>query len=567
MMKKIIKNRNLRNIIIALAAIVIYLIVLKKFDSIGVFWTRRQSLLVEGPIVVSIYCLFLIGMKKGWFRYFAAAVPVACFYIVFETYYKIWNTPFKFITVKQLPELLHVLDIFKILVLVGAVILLIGIIFSVWDFKNYKRSMISLTLLLLIFFSVDLYPQIYMKYFSLAHAEIIPLRDADNIYRNGRLSMTLYWEAKRRLAVEKLEKIVPEIDNAYELQVVNLVQNVKHKKNIHLIVLESFFDPSLFRGVKFSQPPLHPKLAAVFQGKLGVSRSPVFGGRTAQPEFEVLTGVPAFAEFSDIDFNIFSGSPTYSLPWILRKAGYQTIVTNSYMLNAFNADNAYHGLYFEEVYFPKEYANGRTTYIERGNLGKHIFMTDKYLLRKNLEFITQRREKNPDKPIFNYVLGVDGHWPFDVAAKDKTSRIKVLEPKDFDKELLEKYANQVYGRSKAIADYIEGIEKIDPESIVIIVGDHLPRLELGLWKDMGPELYKKLRYLNDSPTNHRYSLIAGISNGKAIEFNNISHYNVPEFILNYITDNKYCSENTCFDQDRNHYHDRYLKIIARAAVD
>ena len=469
---------------------------------------------------------------------------------------------FRSITVGQLPELLNVLDGKHIIICIVIVTIFLIITLSAIDYRNYKRTFPCIVLLVFVFSIVYFSPQTYLSYFSFSGGEIEPLRDRDNIHKNGRLSMSLFWEAERIDAILKLRPLAKNIDDSEEFRTIDMVKGISGKKNVHLIVLESFFDPSLFREVVFSEPSLHPKLIEVFNGQLCLSRSPVFGGRSAQAEFEVLTGMPAFSEFSDVDFNIFNGSPTKGLPWILRKSGYLTIATNSYMMNAFNVDNAYRSLYFEEIYFPKEYSKGRPTYIQRGNLDKKIFMTDEYLLNKNLEFIKEKIKKNPDKPVFNYVLGVDGHWPFDIQPGKKQERIKVLSPTDFDKELLEKFANQLYYRSKAVADYVEEIKKIDYDSVIIVIGDHLPRLELGLWKDMGPELYKKLKYIDSSKEDHEYSLVAGIDGDMAMDFKNMHHYNVKDYVLNSITSGQYCVENTCSVQDRELLRDKYREIMA-----
>lgn len=557
---------NKKNYFLELLFLTLYLFSLKKFDVFSVFWTRREAFFVEGPLVALVYFLLVRSMKKGLCRYFLAAMPVVTFYLLFEVYYKIWNTPFKFITVGQLPELLNVLEAKHTIIGVIIVFIFLITILSAIDYKSYKKTSLCIVLLVFVPSIVYFSPQTYLSYFSFFGGEIEPLRDRDNIHKNGRLSMSLFWEAERIDAILKLKPLARNIDNSEELRAIDMVKVVPGKKNVHLIVLESFFDPSLFREVVFSEPPLHPKLIEVFNGQLCLSRSPVFGGRSAQAEFEVLTGMPAFSEFSDVDFNIFNGSPTKGLPWILRKSGYLTIATNSYMMNAFNVDNAYRSLFFEEIYFPKEYAKGRPTYIERGDLDKKIFMPDEYLLKKNLEFIKEKISNNPNKPIFNYVLGVDGHWPFDIQPGKKQERIKVLSPTDFDKELLEKFVNQLYYRSKAVADYVEDIKKIDHDSVIIIIGDHLPRLELGLWKDMGPDLYKKLKYIDTSKVDHEYSLVAGIDGDMAIDFKNMNHYNVKDYVLNIITDGQYCVENACYIQEKELLRKKYTEIMAMGVL-
>ena len=78
----------------------------------------------------------------------------------------------------------------------------------------------------------------------------------------------------------------------------SLHAGVTRGSNVHLIVLESFLDPTLFRNVVFSTSPVHPEFAGLFAGNEGTVRSAVFGGRTCQAEFEALCGLPPFAHVS-----------------------------------------------------------------------------------------------------------------------------------------------------------------------------------------------------------------------------------------------------------------------------
>ena len=67
----------------------------------------------------------------------------------------------------------------------------------------------------------------------------------------------------------------------------------RQPRNVHMIVLESFWDAALLTGSGLSEDPLDPEFRKLWQAA-GNSHvlSPVFGGYTANPEFEVLCGMP-----------------------------------------------------------------------------------------------------------------------------------------------------------------------------------------------------------------------------------------------------------------------------------
>jgi len=104
--------------------------------------------------------------------------------------------------------------------------------------------------------------------------------------------------------------------------------------------MESFVDPTLFKGAIYTRDPVHPDFRRLFGDRMGFSVSPVFGGKTSQAEFEVLCGVPAFQELAGVEFNSFTGVPAYCLPGTLQLAGYRTVATNSFKPDRFSTPSS-----------------------------------------------------------------------------------------------------------------------------------------------------------------------------------------------------------------------------------
>lgn len=308
------------------------------------------------------------------------------------------------------------------------------------------------------------------------------------------------------------------------------------KRNIHLIVMESFLDPALLQKACFSRNPAHPAFSKLLAKKGGISISPVFAGSTAQAEFEVLCGAPALREFSGIEFDVFTGAKTPCLPGILAQGGYETNATNSYKPDFFNSTNAYTGIGFEKKYYPQEFTAGYDTYFSTGDVTDEDYMFDGVLFSQNLEFITRRIRENPTLPIFNYVIGTYGHTPHDLNSVKRPTVIKMLGK--FQDEGLEKAVNQYYYRTEAIAAYVKGLITADPKSLIIIVSDHLPSLS-------GSKTYKDLNYLGGTVEATFLNRIYIIENGRPVRQNTIHHYDIPRIILNYATRGKYCQEHDC----------------------
>ena len=151
-------------------------------------------------------------------------------------------------------------------------------------------------------------------------------------------------------------------------------------------------------------PPAPPEFKAL-RKKMHVATSPVFGGGTAQAEFEILCGVPALELYTSAEFNMLHGAKTPCLPNMLAEVGYRTIATQSYKPDFFNSEKAYHSLGFEEINFPTVFAGSRPTYLKYEDRENYIFDGDLY--DQNLAYV--EKVIADGRPFLNYVLGTYGH--------------------------------------------------------------------------------------------------------------------------------------------------------------
>ena len=407
-------------------------------------------------------------------------------------------------------------------------------------------------------------PDLYLKLFYGVGSKIYPWSDWVSVGSNGRLATLLYWEANRVKVTKDLENIRAKNNNTYDLSMLrDGFKRVRLKRNVHLIVLESFFDPSLLSKIKFSRNPMHPNLFRHIGTKPAVSVSSVFGGRSANAEFEILCGAPAFSDFSDIEFSIFGGKKTNCLPSLLSEIGYVTLATNSYRPDFFNSEVAYKGLVFSEIYFPKEYSSLRNTYFSHGDVGEEKYMFDGDLLNQNVNFYSNRKKTSRDTPIFNYVVSNYGHFPYTIDYNKRPNIVDIEVPPEFDKEPIKRIVNQFYYRSQALGIYLDKLEKMDSEAVVVIVGDHLPTIEPVEKIKYGYKAYGILGYIGGIANAHRYSFLFIMCGGRKVSYDDVAQYNILEIILDCLTDGEYCSKNKCF-LPREHYHDRYLNIMAQA---
>lgn len=518
---------------------------------------------LEIPLLLYLYFFLNQLLRKSRLQPLVAAAPLVLFYGVFDAYFIMFGRMLRITEITELPEMFQVLPPLA-LALIGTLLGLPLLAFlASLEFRTRRAAMAMASLpLLALLLMVEVTPNFFMTAFQETQQEIIFYSDTASARNNGRLSMMLYNEARRKSCREKIagHQMNPTSLHDFD-KVITGLKDQQGKRNIHLIVLESFLDPALLKEARFSRNPAHPAFSKLLTKKGGISISPVFAGGTAQAEFEVLCGAPALREFSGIEFDVFTGAKTPCLPRILAQGGYETNATNAYRPDFFNSTNAYTGIGFEKRYYPQEFAAGYDTYFSAGDVTEENYMFDGVLFSQNLAFITKRIRENPKLPIFNYIISMYGHTPHDLNPLKRPKVIEMLG--NFRDEGLEKAVNQYYYRTEAIAAFVKGLIAADPKSLIILVSDHLPSLS-------GRQTYKDLDYLGGTEEATFLNRIYIIENGRPVRQNTIHHYDIPRIILNYATKGKYCQEHDCnfMAHDtpvaRSASRDDYLDIMSQA---
>ncbi|MHB8811360.1 MAG: sulfatase-like hydrolase/transferase [Desulfobulbaceae bacterium] len=520
---------------------------------------------LEIPLLLYFYFYCNKITRPSRWQYLTAAMPIILTYAIFDTYHVLFGRLLRIIEVTELPEMFLVMPIHNRVLMFLAVGLPLVIFLRSVQWRRLRPLVLGAVPLVALVVAVEGFPAFVMAGFERTQKPIDWMSDANSAGFNGRISMALYNEARR---ISSLEKTMAYRGDSPMLSafgdLVAKVKEVERKHNVHLIVLESFLDPSLLQGARFSRNPAHPSFEALFENKGGLSISPVFGGATAQAEFEVLCGVPAMRELSGIEFDVFTGARTLCLPNILSQAGYHTMATNAFLPDFFNSTKGYEGVGFEKIYYPSDYAPGGETYFSIGDVTREEFMFDGDLFSQNLTFVSDWLKRNPGKPMLNYIMTIYGHTPHLINLDKRPKVVEIIGTGTFRDDQLERAVNQYYYRTEVLAAYVKELMRIDPESIIILVSDHLPSLTYG------PNTYKDLQYLGNTEDSVHQNRIYIVENGRAVKYDTIHHYDVPRLILNYVTQARFSQTLTLNATLReksiglSSLRDQYMTIMAHA---
>lgn len=546
----------LRNpIVLFLASYVAYCAAAGSFGLV----TRGQSqVFTEVPLLIGLYVLLTQMLRPSRWRGLVAALPLASVYVAHD-YHRL--------TFGTVPDWASVARVGEFFVVMGpaagsALIACLALPTLVWmtqiDGSFFVRRRVGLlAVVVLLFASPVLFPS------QVAHAARTTLAlsgwsESRDVRYHGRLFMSLVREAIRRdaqLAAGRFEPI--ESSSLYVDQA--LLQTIE-PRNVHLVVLEGFVDPAWFRGVALSRPAMHPSFTELVGSVHTSSLSPAFGGGTARAELEVLCGVPALGLYGTIEFSSFSGAQTYCLPGILADRGFLTQASHPYLAEFYNRFRAYPGLGFQERSFLETEANQDARALRRGSPeDQQLFDSDLY----DALWLHVKSQLPARVPLLNYALTMYGHPRYPI----NTSRHAMLITIAPEVPWLERIANQMYYRSEALAQYLKALMDIDADSLIVVVGDHLPALA------GGEATYHQLGFrgplAGDTAERLRECPLYVFDRGVRVELPLIHHYDIYRVILDRLTNGAYCAAKSChFERTRAWasaaYRQEYATVVGMA---
>ena len=231
-----------------------------------------------------------------------------------------------------------------------------------------------------------------------------------------------------------------------------------HRRNLHVILEESFWDPTVLSAAGYSGDPIDPRFRDLWgQSNLTRGLSPAFGGQTANAEFEVLCGFPVNQIAVKFEFGLLRDVPC--LPRVLGALGYRTVASHPNIAGFWNRYTAYEHLGFE-TFWTKDQMDMTDS--------NGPFLADRSLHKQ----VREKLQASDDgRPIFDYIVTIDGHWMYDAGFE----RPPVLASSSKVKEVGD-YANMLHYKTQQMMDGIEAIHRDDPDSVIVVFGDHLPML-------------------------------------------------------------------------------------------
>lgn len=254
------------------------------------------------------------------------------------------------------------------------------------------------------------------------------------------------------------------------------------RPDIVIVQSESLFAPDTLRG--FADKSVLPHILGVGSPFVGKLQVPVFGGRTLQTEFEVLSGAPiAFYPGSMFAYYELVDHPIDALPRVLDGLGYRTVVIHPHDRGFWRRGSAMPDLGFgsfqdiDSFLYPRDFSDRDK-------------VSDEALTRIVLAALDAA-----DGPTLAFAISMENHGPWGAYAPKSDVPLGLpAQLKGEARPAMADYVVHARNADRAFGFLVDALQRRGRPTLVLLYGDHLPALphayaQLGFRDGQAPEAH------------------------------------------------------------------------------
>lgn len=248
------------------------------------------------------------------------------------------------------------------------------------------------------------------------------------------------------------------------------------KPNVIVIMNESFCDLSVL-GAETNEETL-PFINSLTENTVkGTTYVSVFGGHTANSEYEFLTGNSiSFLPVGTVAYQMFTNAGDYSLVGQLGSMGYYSIAMHPYDKSGWNRVAVYTRYGFDEMYFIddfKDIENIRDYCSDRSDYENLIDTYERY-----------KNSADGDKPLFLFNVTMQNHGGYtaDWRGLDKTVWLTGEQQDQF--EAVDMYLSMARESDGAFEMLLSYFRSVDEPTVIVMFGDHQPGLSNSFYQSL-----------------------------------------------------------------------------------
>ena len=243
------------------------------------------------------------------------------------------------------------------------------------------------------------------------------------------------------------------------------------KPNVIVIMSEALFDVTQLPEIKYSQDPIKNIRSDIKSTFI----SPIFGGATANVEFELLTSFSNFFLNGKIPYSQSIRKDMPSLFSLFKEQGYLTTTIHPFYGSVFNRITVYKHFSLDKFIN----LDNSSDYVNAGP-----FVSDQSFTTK---VINQLNSSN--QPQFIFAISIQNHASFE-ANRFPNHKINITSSLEGDnKSALQTYIDGINLSDESYLNLKNELNKSKKPTIIILYGDHLPFLGNDF------DIYKKVDYI------------------------------------------------------------------------
>ncbi|MFD3446553.1 LTA synthase family protein [Microbacteriaceae bacterium 4G12] len=252
--------------------------------------------------------------------------------------------------------------------------------------------------------------------------------------------------------------------------------------NIVYLMSEAFWDPTSLPSIQFSEDPIPFIRSLMNNAPHGKILSPMFGGGTANVEFEALTGFSmSFLEDGATPYQQVVNEKSFipTIVSVLKHKNYETIAIHPFEKSFYKRNYVY------ETFGFHKFISNQTM--------RHQEVSGSYISDLSLSKEIMDTLKQSNKPLFIHSVSMQNHlsYPDNLYPKQHIRLTGV--PKDYE-NVLHTYVEGLRQTNLAFEYLAKELQQLDEPTIVVFWGDHLPLI------DEEKMFYKQTSFITNGKT-------------------------------------------------------------------
>lgn len=245
----------------------------------------------------------------------------------------------------------------------------------------------------------------------------------------------------------------------------------EEKPHIIAVMVEAYSDLSVLGDVNLSEDVMANYNAICEESIHGYACASIFGGNTANSEWEFLTGNSlAFLPGSTIPYRQYMDEKHNSLLDILMENGYSCYAMHPFRNTGWDRHIVYPRIGFKESYFINDLDWGETV---------RSFISDDAYVN---QVIAQYEARKSEGPLFLFGVTMQNHGGYD---KPGFTADVCVENMKKEYPNADQYVSLIKLTDEALAKLVDYFRNVDEKVQIVVFGDHQPNLKSSFYSELG----------------------------------------------------------------------------------